>query len=50
MAPKTKMGRPSKESQNIANDLLDSLGELLKLEDEVNSRLFKALDIEKKNK
>jgi hypothetical protein len=48
MAPKTKMGRPSKESQNIANDLLDSLKDLLSLEDEVNSRLFTALDIEKK--
>jgi len=48
MAPKTKMGRPSKESQNIAKDLLDSMTELAKLEDEVNSGLFKALDIQTK--
>ena len=48
MAPKIKMGRPSKESQNIAKDLLDSMTELAKLEDEVNSGLFKALNIQEK--
>ena len=46
MAPKTKMGRPSKESMNIAKDLDKALGELLKTTDEVNSGLAEALGIE----
>ena len=44
--PKTKMGRPSKESMNIAKDLDKALGELLKTTDEVNSGLAEALGIE----
>jgi len=47
MAPKTKMGRPSKESINIAKDLNEALSELKKTEGEVNSTLSSALGIRK---
>ena len=46
MAPKTKMGRPSKESMDIANDLKKALKDLQSTSDDVNSSLSSALGIE----
>ena len=46
MAPKTKMGRPSKESMDIAKDLKEALGGLSKVTDEINSGLASALGLE----
>ena len=39
MAPKTKPGRPTKESINIANDLKKALKDLQSTTDDVNSGL-----------
>mgnify|MGYP003114464473 CR=1 FL=1 len=47
MAPKTKMGRPSKESIDIANELKSALKELKEVRGEVNEGLSKALGIRK---
>ena len=46
MAPKTKPGRPTKESINIANDLKKALKALQSTTDDVNSGLSSALGIE----
>ena len=46
MAPKTKPGRPTKESINIANDLKKALKDLQSTTDDVNSGLSSALGIE----
>ena len=46
MAPKTKMGRPSKESMDIAKDLKEALGDLSKVTDEINGGLASALGLE----
>ena len=37
MAPKIKMGRPSKESMDIAKDLKQALKDLQSTSDDVNS-------------
>ena len=46
MAPRTKMGRPSKESIDIANELKSALKDLQSTSDDVNSSLSSALGIE----
>tara|TARA_Y100001973_G_C5189366_1_gene329909 strand:+ start:480 stop:1667 length:1188 start_codon:yes stop_codon:yes gene_type:complete len=46
MAPKTKPGRPSKESMDIAKDLKKALKDLQSTSDDVNSSLSSALGIE----
>ena len=46
MAPKTKPGRPSKESIDIANELKSALKDLQSTSDDVNSSLSSALGIE----
>ena len=46
MAPKTKMGRPSKESIDITNELKSALKDLQSTSDDVNSSLSSALGIE----
>jgi len=46
MAPKIKMGRPSKESMDIAKDLKQALKDLQSTSDDVNSSLSSALGIE----
>jgi hypothetical protein len=45
--PKTKMGRPSRESIDIANELKSSLKELSDIEDDINGSLAKALGLRK---
>jgi len=45
--PKTKMGRPSRESIDIANELKSSLKELSGIEDDINGSLAKALGLRK---
>jgi hypothetical protein len=47
MAPKTKAGRPSKESINIANELNKALSDLKETEEGINSTLSSALGVRK---
>ena len=47
-APKVKMGRPSRESAKIANEMLDSQTELLGVLDNINPKLKEALNLEEK--